>query len=299
MLTASIYKADVDAGIKDTLKWNQRKALSHLLMVEEHINELDKKEVASAWCAVKHYLLALDHHVSEAIGHTERLGLDNSKYKKFRKKLLDLQVYPEPKLTVKDVVELRTEWRYIIEDPTLTGECEICDKDITPTIKSLIGRKQLKEDNKDYNNPHNYNTLRKTLYSKHTYKNSDKLMDQKEIGIVLAGDSLGVAAHEILMGLDTRYPTFPIKPSLLGDAAGLALAIYGGLNFNAPYDLLAAVVGGYVSMDLYRYIQQWIGVTPTVRVAAVSTPRRITYTTQNDIAVKPTPLANGKYVVMA
>ena len=150
MLTATTIQAEVDSGILDTLKWNHRKALSHLLMVEEHINELDKKEVASAWCAIKHYLLALDHHVSEAIGHAERLGLDNSKYKAFRKKLLALPVYPEPKISVKDVVELRTEWRYIIEDPTLTGECEICDTDITPTIKSLIGRKQLKQDNKDY-----------------------------------------------------------------------------------------------------------------------------------------------------
>ena len=303
MLTTSTYKAEVDKGVKDTLEWNQRSALSSFLAMEDHMSQITEEEIPHSWCIIKHHLVGCDHHVREAIGHMERLGRDSSKYRAFHNKLMSLNVYPEPKITLSELVELRTEWRYIIDDPTLTGECEICDKDITPTIKRLISKKQLKEYNKDYNNPNPHNTLRKTLYSKHAYKNSDKRMDQKDVGIILGGDSLGVAAHEILIGLDTRYPLWPVKPSLVGDLAGLALAIYGGLNFSAPYDLLAATVGGYVSMDLYRYIQQWMGITPTVRVTTAPvtvgiTPTKVAYTTQNSVVVKPTALMNqGRYLV--
>lgn len=303
MLTATEITAEVDKGIEGTLEWNQRSALSSFLSMENHMSQITEEEIPDSWCIVKHYLVGCDHHVYEAIGHMERLGRDSSKYRAFHHKLKKIGIYPEPKLTLREIVELRTEWRYIIGDPTLTGECEICDTDITPTIKKLLGDKLLKEDNKDYNNPNSINSLRKTLYSKHTYKNSDKRMDQKDVGIILGGDSLGVAAHEILLGLDARFPLWPVKPSLVGDIAGLALAIYGGLNFLAPYDLLATTVGGYVSMDLYRYIQQWMGITPTVRVATVSptvavTPARVAYTTQNSVVVKPTALMNqGRYLV--
>jgi hypothetical protein len=268
--------------------------------MEDHMSQLTEDEIPHSWCIVKHFLVGCDHHVREAIGHMERLGRDSSKYRAFHNKLMNLDVYPEPNITIPEVVELRTEWRYIIEDPTLTGECEICDKDITPAIKRLIGRKQLKEDNKDYNNPYSNNNIRKTLYSKHTYKNSDKRMEAKDIGIIFASNSLGVAGHEILVGLDAKYPTWPMKPSLLGDLLGLGLAFYGGMNFPEPWDLITAVTGTYIGTDIYRYIQQWAGGTPTVRIARTAAmPQRVTYTTQNDIAVKPTPLANGKYVVMA
>ena len=301
MLTTSTYKADVDKGVKDTLEWNQRSALSSFLAMEDHMSQITEEEIPHSWCIIKHHLVGCDHHVREAIGHMERLGRDSSKYRAFHNKLMSLDVYPEPKITLSELVELRTEWRYIIDDPTLTGECEICDKDITPTIKRLISRKQLKEYNKDYNNPNPHNTLRKTLYSKHTYKNSDKRMDQKEVGTVLAGSSLGVVAHQTLIALDARYPLWPVKPSLVGDLAGLGLAIYGGLNFSAPYDLLAATIGSYVATDLFRYIENLTG--PAVRVATVSprvavTPTKVAYTTQNSVVVKPTALMNqGRYLV--
>lgn len=149
LLTEDETKAFEELG--KTFQWNQRRALSHLLTMEEHLKELEEEDVPHGWCLKKHFLLAVDHHVEEAIGHAERLGLDPTPYRNFRNKLLELNVYPQPAFTMEELLELRTEWRKVIDDPTLVEDCPLCAADVsiklsgsrkkankhTPTLKPL------------------------------------------------------------------------------------------------------------------------------------------------------------------
>ncbi len=129
-------------ALSKTFHWNQRKALSHLLIMEEHLKELSEEDIPNAWCAVKHYLLALDHHVEEAIGHAERLGIPSKPYRDFRSELLELNAYPAPRFDPKDLLKLRTKWRIIISDPTLVDDCPLCSADVDPaTLKKLKGNR--------------------------------------------------------------------------------------------------------------------------------------------------------------
>jgi len=122
----------------DTFRWNQRKALSHLLTMEEHMKELDEEDIKHGWCIVKHYLLALDHHVEEAIGHAERLGVDSTLYRSYHEKLEKLNAYPQPAFTLPQLLKLRTEWRQIIQDPTLVGDCPLCATDVPPEVLAQL-----------------------------------------------------------------------------------------------------------------------------------------------------------------
>jgi len=294
----------VDEGILKTLEWNQRSALSNLLIVEEHMLSLKKEEIPHAWCIVKHYLLACDHHVQEAISHTERLGLDSSKYRDFHKKLSEIGMYPQPKITVPEVVALRTEWRYIIGDPTLGEECEICDTDITPEIKQLmekIGEINHKKLNRKDNTSNEVNNPQKTLYSIHNNKNSDNKLDNlKDVGMIYGGEQLGYGALKALLWADATYPTGFLgqKISLWGDLIGAGVGIYGGLKFDEPWDLVAALVGGYLTTDLWRHLETML--TPpavTYTTPAGQQTGSVTYVTQNSVAVKPIPLSTGRYRV--
>jgi len=124
-----------EAGPKEILEWNKRKALSCILAMEEHLTELKAEEIPHSWCILKHHLLLLDHHLYEAIGHAERIGEDSTPYRRFREKVLDLKGYPEPRLSLNDLVELRTEWRQIIKDPTLGVKCPLCEGDVAKILE--------------------------------------------------------------------------------------------------------------------------------------------------------------------
>ena len=125
-------------GAAEIFEWNKRKVLGNLLAMEEHLNELEEKDIPHSWCLVKHYLRILAHHLDEAIGHAERLGIDPEPYRKFRQEIIDLNIYPEPHVTEKDIVKLRSEWRRIIGDPSLTSDCPLCSKDITPEVAEKL-----------------------------------------------------------------------------------------------------------------------------------------------------------------
>lgn len=168
------YVKEVEEGLENTLEWNQKMVLSNLLIIEEHLGELEDSEVSHSWCVVKHYLLATFHHCREALGHVERLGRSSTSYKRFYRKLKELNVYPEPRITIPDIVKLRTEWRYIIGDPTLTGECAICETDITPEVKAIIediisklqekeGEPELEEHMHTHLNPDKYLQMERQL----------------------------------------------------------------------------------------------------------------------------------------
>jgi len=379
---------EVEEGLMETLQWNQRMALSNLLIMEEHLSELEDYEVPHAWCCVKHYLLAADHHVREAIGHAERLGLDSTPYKRFYRKLKELDVYPEPHITIPDVVELRTEWRYIIGDPTLTGECEICDTDITPEVKAvieqIIDKMQEKEvetkpeehRHMDYHetfNPEKYLTMEKQLadelledlskehevdkpelvisedchepdvgrYSngkiymcksginlhvlghefKHHLQNSEgghfweteaesysvdlfkpkktlyyeknhdgsKMMSLNDIAVIYGGQHIGQGLERLLEFLDTQYPEglMGVKASLLGDVAGTVGGAYLAMELDPPYDLLAALIGGHVSTDLWEQAEEMMGGGTTARFTSPGYKYTSTPQTQKQPAAQP------------
>lgn len=132
-----IQRMELDEGAKNILEWNKRRVLSCILSIEDHMEELPEQDIPHSWCNVKHYLLALDHHLLEASGHAERAGLPNDEIKRFRQKLLDLNMYPEPHVSLLDVVKLRNEWRRIIKDPTLGVDCPMCDQD-APRQRKLV-----------------------------------------------------------------------------------------------------------------------------------------------------------------
>lgn len=115
---------------RELLQYNEMKALAHLLSMEEHLAELTPEQSVHSWCLLKHDLLLCEHALLEAISHAERAGKNPEVYRRFRQKILDLNVYPKPHISLKDLAKLRTEWRRIIHDPTLESECPLCSKDV-------------------------------------------------------------------------------------------------------------------------------------------------------------------------
>lgn len=132
------------SGAAELLEWNQRKALAHMLAIEEHLAELTPTQIVHSWCIVKHDLLLCDHALEEAIGHAERSGRDSEPYRRFRQKILDLNIYPEPHIRLQDMAKLRTEFRHLIKDPTLGEECPLCSRDVEE-LKQVLGHETLSD----------------------------------------------------------------------------------------------------------------------------------------------------------
>lgn len=161
-----------------------------------------------------------------------------------------------------------------------------------------ISGKHLKEDEAEKYAIELFNIPGKGLYANHAILKSDRtLKSLRDVGLIYGGDSLGVALRQVLLNMDMKYPGWRFKPSFIGAILGAVGGAYGALNLDDPWDLLAPVIGGYLAMDLYRHVQ--LPFTPGV--AMVTTPAgtaRVSYTTQNSIAVKPTAMMNqGRYIV--
>ena len=123
----------------------------------------------------------------------------------------------------------------------------------------------------------------------------------RDVGLIYGGDSIGVALRQVLLNLDTRYPGWRFKPSLIGAILGAVGGAWGALNLEDPWDLLAPVIGGYVAMDLYRHIQLPFAASVPLRVTTVPSPdaARVAYTTGNSIAIRPAAIVGqGKYRVL-
>jgi len=162
------------------------------------------------------------------------------------------------------------------------------------------GGKPLKEDEAEKYAIDFFNNPQKTLYALHNHVNSDKaLKSNREIGLVYAGDSLGVFAHQILQSLNVRYPGgfFGQPVSTWGDLVALVGSIYGAQKLDDPWDTLALTTGAFVAMDLYNVLLGMV--SPSVKLTTVTVPTvPVQYTTQNNIAVKPVPsYAQGRYIV--
>ena len=140
----------------------------------------------------------------------------------------------------------------------------------------------------------------KRFYSHHAIRKSDRtLKTLRDVGLIYGGDSIGVALRQVLLNLDARYPGWRFSPSLIGALLGAVGGAWGALNLDDPWDLLAPVIGGYIAMDLYRHVQVPFMTQAFTASNNATTPARVVYTTQNNIAVKPAAIVGqGKYRVI-
>ena len=149
----------------------------------------------------------------------------------------------------------------------------------------------------------------KGLYSMHNNSNNERKMVKsiKDVGTIYGLQQLGYATDYALRYADTLRPGgFLGQPlSLWGDILGTIGGVVGALNLKAPYDLAAAMVGGYLSTNLWNQLMRLVPMgyatpplvyTPAGNVISpgmVYTPAPITTTT-----IRPTPfVTKGRYVV--
>ena len=135
------------------------------------------------------------------------------------------------------------------------------------------------------------------LYSNHAHSHNDHNMVKriKDVGVIYGLQQLGYATSLGLKYADTLRPEGILgQPiSLWGDILGTVGGILGALYLKAPYDLVAAMVGGYLSTNLWSHLSRIVPVgIPT------ATPPTLVYTTTGAITPPPV-LATGRYAIVA
>lgn len=215
---------------RELLEWNQMKTLSHLLAMEEHLSELSSEEVTHSWCLVKHHLLGSQHHVFEAVGHAERAGVDPEPYRRFKQKMEDLNVYPQPHVSIKDLVKLRTEWRIIIKDPTLTGDCPTCSLDVAdiPQLGEFL-KKRLNNPKSFYSNK-NPNIGEKRKMAKQALRD---VSVNAVLGVVAGAGGLAIHFLGFAPHLD-QYNVMGVAGSVIADLVGGLIMIAVGTTMKVP-----------------------------------------------------------------
>lgn len=115
------------------LTFNERGALSQILSIEEHLQQLPSG-VDNSWCVQKHSLLCCDHHLAEAVNHASRIDpLLAERYRRIKIQAERVLKPSEPGVLPKlgEVARLRNSMRQAFGDPTaVSGKpCSICSKD--------------------------------------------------------------------------------------------------------------------------------------------------------------------------
>ena len=127
-----------DPAAQELLNYNNRGALSHMLAVEEHLQQLGGKEAPHSHCVRKHSLLAVDHHLSEAVNHASRIDpAIADDYRDFRERAQrvlrldgqDLRQPPKEPLDLGEVAAMRNDFRRMIGESTVDVPCSTCDLD--------------------------------------------------------------------------------------------------------------------------------------------------------------------------
>jgi hypothetical protein len=117
---------------KELLTFNERGALANVLAVEEHLAQLPPG-VNNSWCAEKHSLAAVDHHLKEAVNHASRIS--PKKAHGYRLLLAKAERVLQPSAPgslpqLGAVANLRNDMRAMFGDPTLADRsCSVCSKD--------------------------------------------------------------------------------------------------------------------------------------------------------------------------
>jgi len=301
------------------LEFNRDEIFKNFIASEGHFRNIgiSKDKAGFLNCIVKH-LGDAESHLDEAISHALIVEGEESsnKFYELRDKVKDFRKWIQSSpITrdegIKEIRKLRREFESFNEAYDIS-KCEACgpidevlkemENILTKVKKSnKIGETKLKNDIKEDNPYSKNNNPQKTLYSIHNNKNSDNKLDNlKDVGMIYGGEQLGYGALKALLWADATYPTGFLgqKISLWGDLIGAGVGIYGGLKFDEPWDLVAALVGGYLTTDLWRHLETML--TPPAVTYTTPTGQQtgsVTYVTQNSVAVKPIPLSTGRYRV--
>ena len=120
-------------------------------------------------------------------------------------------------------------------------------------------------------------------------------IDLKDVGVVYGGNLLGFSANAGLKWLDTQRPIgFMGQPlSFWGDILGAAGGVIGALYLKAPYNLLAALVGGYLATDLVSHL-----IRIAAPIAGVAVPPQIA-TPAAQVTPGVPVVVQGRYAVVA
>jgi len=135
----------------------------------------------------------------------------------------------------------------------------------------------------------------KGLYALHHHSHTDRKMVKsiKDVGVIYGLQQFGYAADYTLKYGDTLRPVgFLGQPiSFWGDILGALGGVAGALYLDAPYDLAAAMVGGYLSTNLWNHLARLV----PMRVA---TPPSLVYTPPPPATVtSPAVTTKGRYIV--
>jgi len=103
----------------------------------------------------------------------------------------------------------------------------------------------------------------------------------RDIAIIYGGQHLGNAAERILAWADTQRPAGIMgRPiSFWGDLAGTIGGVVGAMRLRAPWDMIAALMGGHMSTNLLRHFEAMFAAGLPVAskpVAAASLPAVVT-----------------------
>ena len=133
----------------------------------------------------------------------------------------------------------------------------------------------------------------KGLYSIHAHSHTDSKMVKsiKDVGVIYGLQQLGYAADYGLKYANTLRPEGLLGQPIAfwGDILGAIGGVLGALYLRAPYDLAAAVVGGYLSTDLWNQLARMV----PMRVAM---PPPLVYTPPGTVTT-PAVTQKGRYVV--
>jgi hypothetical protein len=113
------------------LSYNQHGALSNCLAIEDHLASLPAG-VNNSWCAKKHAMLCVNHHLAEAVNHASRISPQLGERYRALKEEAERVLRPglrEPLPTLGEVANFRNAMRHTFGDPTLVESCSLCKKD--------------------------------------------------------------------------------------------------------------------------------------------------------------------------
>jgi hypothetical protein len=112
-------------GERTLLDYNNRGVLANLLAIEEHLEQLSRRQISHSWCIQKHGIIALDHHLREAIIHSAQWPDVQQGYIMFSEQLARALERPQ----IVDIRRLRNEFRVMISEPTASSSCPVCSAD--------------------------------------------------------------------------------------------------------------------------------------------------------------------------
>lgn len=118
-------------GDRELLAYNEQGALSNCLAIEDHLASLPPG-VNNSWCAKKHAMLCVNHHLSEAVNHASRINPQlGARYRQLRDMAAGV-LKPDvraPLPVLGDVAKFRNAMRRTFGDPTLEESCGVCKQD--------------------------------------------------------------------------------------------------------------------------------------------------------------------------